>query len=88
MDTPQEGYEAVLTTIMRLVFNTWPDEAAYLVGEAWGRAMGEIIHDRAGQQHQQPGEWRSYDCDGYKFSIRRDSMGNLEVQREGMNDES
>ena len=66
---------------MRLVAKEWLDDLGYHVGIA----MGQILHDHQDhqdQEHQQPREWQSHDVDGYRFSIRRDSMGNLEVQRE------
>ena len=51
-----------------------PDELGYMVG----LTMGQIPLDRRDQEakeHQQPGEWRSYNVDGYSFSIRLNDMG-------------
>ena len=31
--------------------------------------------------------WRTYDVDGYRFSIKRDYNGKLLIQREHMSDE-
>ena len=59
-----------------------------LLGMAMDQAMEQILRDHHHQEHQQPGEWRCYDVDEYRLSINRDSMGNLEVQREETNDES
>ena len=63
-------------------------EATDDLGYRVGMAMGQVLLDRRDreelddQEHQQPGDWRSYKVDGYSFSIRRNDMGNLEIQRE------
>ena len=70
--------QEMLVMVMRLVNESWPDEAAYIVG----MAMGQIVQDREGQEsrpEQPPGEWRTHQVDGYHFSIRRTDSG---LQRE------
>ena len=83
----KDGLDMMLLAVVQMVFRERPDDAAFMVG----LAMGQVSHgrrDREEQEHQQPGEWRSYDVDGYRFAIRLNDMGILEIQNEDMDDES
>ena len=56
-----------------------PEEAEYLVNNAltvWTQA------------HPTATPWRPYRCDRYRFALRRNDMGILEIRNEGMDDES
>ena len=77
----KEALQALLLVVMRMVDEAWPDDLGYQVG----MAMGEILRDHESHEstpEQQLGEWRSYDCDGYRFRIRRNQDGQLEIGRE------
>ena len=81
MDTPKAALDALLLVVLRMVDEAWPDDLGYHVG----MAMGQILQDHESQEstpEQALGEWRSYDCDGYKFRIRRNQDGQLEIGRE------
>ena len=87
MNDPKDALDALLLVVMQMVAEAWPEDLGYHVG----MAMGQVLHarlDREEQEHQQPGEWRSYNVDGYSFSIRQNDMGILEVQKEETSDES
>ena len=86
MNTPEDVLDALLLLVMRMVAEA-TDDLGYHVGLAMGQVLLDR-RDREEQEHQQPGEWRSYNVDGYSFSIRRDTNGILEIQREETNDES
>ena len=79
MDNLNDGLDALLFVVIRMVFDAWPDDGAYHVG----LALGEVARDcYKSYGSQQPGEWRSYHVDGYRFSIRRNTEAKLEIQRE------
>ena len=68
----------MLLALMQIVYKAQPDELIEMVGIA----LGDTIPGLVKQPEQELGEWRSYDCDGYKFRIRRDLDGKLEIGRE------
>jgi len=45
-------------------------------------SLPKRIAGQESQEQQKLGEWRTYHVDGYCFSIRRTASGELEVQRE------
>ena len=82
---PNDGLDMMLLAVMQMVFQERPDDAAFMVGLAMGQ-VSQDRRDREGQEHQQPGEWRTHEVDGYRFSIRKTDSGQLEIQREEPND--
>lgn len=81
MDIPEDALDQMLLMVMHMIFEIWGDDGAYHVG----MALGQITHGRReseDQEYQQTGEWRSYNVDGYRFSIRQNDKGILEIQRQ------
>ena len=83
----KDRLDTLLLVVMRMVSKAYPDDLGYHVGMAMGQVSRDH-RDHESQEHQQPGESRSYEVDGYRFSIKRDANGELEVQREETNHES
>jgi len=68
----------MLLALMQIVYEAQPDELIEMVGMALGDTIPGIVK----QPEQQLGEWRHYAVDNYKFRIRRNLDGQLEIGRE------
>ena len=72
-----DALDALLLIVMRMVYEKWPDNLGYHAG----MAMGQLLHERQSQESWHPGEWRSFDTDGYKFSIKVNGPGDIQINR-------